>query len=214
MACRFEPRCGKLLDAMLSDYLACPILIAVLRCLADREPDAYYEELVAWIDGPGAGALANVLANWRFPADWNPYAPVPQTAAAKAMQRAAQGDLYNNIAELIEAGADPFDKDILLVADVTAVLQTKYEKLWAGKINTTSVGIVLKRMFGEPVPVKIEGLHGRALKKTEQPPVMRVYLHRSAEQWKAATPAQRGDHLNNGVRLFTVQQPKTEVSDE
>jgi hypothetical protein len=185
--------------------------VAVLRCLAERQPDAYYDELVAWIDGPGAGVLANVLATWRFPADWNPYAPVPQTAAAKAMQRAAQGDLYNNIAELIEAGADPFDRDILIVADVTAVLQTKYEKLWAGKINTTSVGIVLKRMFGEPVPVKIEGLHGKQLKKGEKPPVMRVYVQRHAEQWKAATPKQRGDHLNSGVRLFTVQQANTEV---
>jgi hypothetical protein len=30
MACRFEPRCGKLLDAMLPDYLACPILIRII----------------------------------------------------------------------------------------------------------------------------------------------------------------------------------------
>jgi hypothetical protein len=81
---------------------------------------------VKWIDEPGAGVLANVLSGWEFPKDWNPHAPVPQTDAARAMQRAAQGDLYNNIAELIEVGADPFDKDILVVADVTAVLQTKY----------------------------------------------------------------------------------------
>lgn len=191
--------------------------VAVLRCLAERQPDAYYDELVAWIDGPGAGLLANVLATWRFPADWNPYAPVPQTDAARAMQRAAQSDLYNNIAELIEAGADPFDKDILVVADVAAVLITKYEKLWAGKINITTVGGVLKRMYGERVPMRIEGLHGRVLKKGETPPVMRVYLQRNADQWEKATPAQRGDHLNTGVRLFTVQvpndRPQTEVSD-
>ena len=187
--------------------------IAVLRCLAERQPDAYYDELVKWIDGPGAPALANVLATWKFPADWNPYAPVPQTEAAKAMQRAAQGDLYNNIAELIEASADPFDKDILIVGDVTAVLQGKYEKLWAGRINTTSVGVVLKRMFGEPVPMRIEGLHGKALKKGEAPPVLRVYVQRHAEQWKAAAPKQRGDHLNTGVRLFSVQHTKVEVSD-
>lgn len=188
--------------------------IAVLRCLAERQSDEYYDELVKWIDGPGAGALANVLATWKFPADWNPYAPVPQTDAARAMQRAAQGDLYNNIAELIEGGVPPFDKDILVVAHVTAVLQTTYEKLWAGRVNTTSVGVVLKRMFGEPVPMRIEGLHGNALKKAETPPVMRVYVQRHAEQWKAATPKQRGDHLNNGVRLFSVQQSQAEVSDD
>jgi hypothetical protein len=191
--------------------------IAVLRCLAERQPDAYYDELVAWIDGPGAGVLANALATWEFPNGWNPHAPVPQTDAARAMQRAAQGDLYNNIAELIEGGVEPFDKDIIVVADVTAILQTKYEKLWAGRINTTSVGVVLKRMFGEPVPMRIEGLHGKALKKGETPPVIRVYPQRHVEQWKTATPKQRGDHLNTGVRLFAVQAPddypKTEVSD-
>lgn len=191
--------------------------IAVLRCLAERQSDEYYNELVAWIDGPGAGVLANALATWKFPNDWNPHAPVPQTDAARAMQRAAQGDLYNNIAELIEGGIEPFDRDILVVADVTAILQTKYEKLWAGRINTTSVGIVLKRMFGEPVPVRIEGLHGKALKKGEKPTVMRVYLQRNATQWEKATPVQRGDHLNTGVRLFAVQasddHPKTEASD-
>ncbi|MCW8277910.1 hypothetical protein IMF27_21955 [Pseudomonas sp. PCH199] len=50
----------------------------------------------------------------------------------------------------------------------------------------------------------------------ERTPVLRVYLHRNAEQWKAATPAQRVEHLNTGVRLFTVQAddgPKAEVSD-
>jgi hypothetical protein len=59
-------------------------------------------------------------------------------------------------------------------------------------------------MFGEPAPMRIEGLHGKALKKGETPPVLRVYLQHNAKQWEKATPAQRGEHLNTSVRLFSV----------
>ncbi|VVO32090.1 primase-helicase family protein [Pseudomonas fluorescens] len=83
--------------------------INVLRCLEKRkdsdekgEPLAtdapgytwYYEKLTAWIDGPGAGVFANVLATWDFQG-WNPHAPAPQTAAAKDMQHAARGHGIN-----------------------------------------------------------------------------------------------------------------------
>jgi hypothetical protein len=190
--------------------------ICVLRSTARRAqiPEgqaaetAYYKELVAWIDGPGPALVAGAFANgWRFPKDWDPYAPVPQTAASRAMQKAAQGDLYNNMLELIEAGAEPFDKDILIVAHVTAALIRLYADLWGRdcKINTTTVGAVLKRIFGASEPLKIEGFHGETLKKGEKPPVLRPYVQRHLEQWKAATPRQRGDYLKTGVRLFAVQ---------
>lgn len=199
--------------------------ICVLRSTARRAQtpegeaaeSAYYKTLVDWIDGPGPALMAGAFTNWEFPKDWDPYAPVPQTAASRAMQKAAQGDLYNNMLELVEAGAEPFDRDILMVADVTAVLLRLYAELWGRdcKINTTTVGAVLKRIFDEPVAMKVEGLHGKALKKGEKSPVMRVYVQRHLEQWKAATPKQRGDYLNTGVRLFAVQPdcPKTGVSD-
>ncbi|WP_223533629.1 primase-helicase family protein [Pseudomonas sp. GL-RE-20] len=187
--------------------------ICVLQCLEPRKDDAYYDELVDWIDGPGASALAQILATWRFPAIWKPHAPVPQTAATRAMQEASRGALHNNMEQLRLAGAAPFDRDILAVLDVTQALHG-YEAMWGCKINTTSVGIVLKRMFGEPVPMKVER---EPPAKDKVVPTMRVYLQPSGIDWTKATPKQRGENLNKGTRLFTVQPPddypKTEVSD-
>lgn len=87
--------------------------IAVLRCLADRQSDQYYKELIDWIDGPGAPALANVLANWEFPSDWDAHAPVPQTDAARAMQKAARGHGINWLEERIAGREGPFAKQLV-----------------------------------------------------------------------------------------------------
>ncbi|WP_423503376.1 primase-helicase family protein [Pseudomonas fluorescens] len=85
--------------------------ILVLRCIADRQPDAYYKALVEWIDGPGPAALAGVLLKWTFPKDWDAFAPVPQTASTLLMQKQSRGGLANFLEELMAAGKPPFDRD-------------------------------------------------------------------------------------------------------
>lgn len=100
--------------------------IAVFMCNAERRPDAYYVELAKWMDGPGPALLAGVLAQWQFPADWNPYAPVPQTEAAKQMQREARGNLTVLIEDLIAERRPPFDRDFGRVMDLNMQLNTLY----------------------------------------------------------------------------------------
>lgn len=85
--------------------------VNVLRCLEPRKEDAYYETLVEWIDGPGAGVFANVLANWDFQG-WNPHAPAPQTAAAKDMQHASRGHGINFLEDRIASREGCFSLQI------------------------------------------------------------------------------------------------------
>lgn len=100
--------------------------IAVFMCNAERRPDAYYEALHKWMDGPGPALLAGVLAQWQFPANWNPHAPVPQTEAALAMQREARGNLTVLIEDLIAERRPPFDRDFGRVMDLNMQLNTLY----------------------------------------------------------------------------------------
>lgn len=121
--------------------------VAVLRCLDHRKTDEYYKELVAWIDGPGPGALAQILATWVFPKDWDPYAPTPQTAAARAMQAEARGPLVCLLEELIDEGSAPFDKDIGRINDLIPQLDTAYGAILRGtKLNNRTLPAALERL--------------------------------------------------------------------
>ena len=172
--------------------------VAVFMCNAERQPDAYYREMHAWMEGPGPALVAGVLAQWQFPADWDPHTPVPQTAAAKAMQDAAQGELYGVVKELIEQRREPFDKDIIVVGEAATKLNNMGLAL-TKPANITSLGKVLKVLCGEPEPLRI------LKQETGKSMPLNVYLIRNAEQWKSASPEQRMNHLDTGVRLFPVQ---------
>lgn len=102
--------------------------INVMRCLAPRKPDAYYEALVAWIDGPGAGVFANVLASWDFKG-WNPHAPAPETEAAKDMQLAARGHGINFLEERAATRDGAFARQIGRCNDVYIRLKGEYPEL-------------------------------------------------------------------------------------
>ncbi|WP_143516213.1 primase-helicase family protein [Pseudomonas sp. B10(2017)] len=172
--------------------------IAVFMCNATPKPDAYYIRLRAWMENEGPSLVAGVLAQWKFPADWNPYAPVPQTAAARAMQDAAQGELYGVVKELIDQRREPFDKDIIVVGEAATKLNNMGLAL-TKPANITSLGKVLKVLCGEPEPLRI------LKRETGKSMPLNVYLIRNAEQWKAASAEQRMNHLDTGVHLFPVQ---------
>lgn len=156
--------------------------IAVLRCLEERQSDDYYQTLVRWIDGPGAPALAHILATWRFPAGWDPYAPVPQTAAAKAMQRAARGDLVCLLEELIQDGSQPFDKDLGRVMDLIPQIDTAYSSVLRGtKLNTRTMPAALERLGHIQMPM-INYQVGTEWRTA------RVWCWRNYEKWADATP--------------------------
>lgn len=157
--------------------------IAVLRCLDPRKDDEYYKELVAWIDGPGAGALAQILATWRFPADWDAYAPTPQTAAARAMQEESRGALVCLLDELIEEGMAPFDKDIGRINDLIPQLDTAYSALLRGaKLNNRSLPAALERIGHFQLPMLNYYAADGERKCT------RVWCWRNREKWEAMPP--------------------------
>ncbi|MCE7761082.1 hypothetical protein GQL56_00380 [Pseudomonas putida] len=172
--------------------------IAVFKCDAPRKPDAYYRELLSWMTGVGPALLGGVLAQWKFDADWDPYAPVPQTTATTALQTAAQGELYGVVIEMIEQRRCPFDKDIIVVGEAATQLNNLGLAL-TKPANITSMGKVLKSLFGEPIPLRIlRQDNGKSMP-------INVYLIRNAEQWKAASAEQRSHHLENGMRVFPIQ---------
>lgn len=158
--------------------------IAVLRCLAERQDDQYYKTLVDWIDGPGAGALAQILATWKFPADWDPYAPVPQTAAAKAMQAESRGAMVCLLDELIEEGCAPFDKDIGRINDLIPQLDTAYGAILRGlKLNNRTLPAALERL-GHGQLAMINYITPEGTWKSA-----RIWCWRNIEKWKL-TPGQ------------------------
>ncbi|MNJ33489.1 hypothetical protein D3C77_281750 [compost metagenome] len=148
-----------------------------------------------------------MFEKWTFTADWDPHAPVPQTEGSKAMQVAARGALYSMMEDLRIAKAKPFDRDILVVSEVVEAMQG-YGHLFDRAPNLTSVGKVLKLMPLQFVPqLKID----RKLPKGQTgPKPLPVYLQEPFDRWKAATPKQRGEHLDTGARLFPVQDQTDE----
>lgn len=111
--------------------------IAVLMCTSERKSDAYYAKLVPWMENDGPALLAGVLAQWQFPKGWDPYAPAPQTEAARTMQLESRPAHEIALMALVEEGQAPFDKDLGKLSDLCRQLQTLYgDNLLGGfKIN-------------------------------------------------------------------------------
>lgn len=100
--------------------------IAVLMTVAQPMPATYYDAFGSWVDGPGAGIVANLLRTWQFPADWNYRAPAPQTIAALTVQKESRSQLDSFIEQLIEEHLPPFDKDYGRPMDLCMQLSTLY----------------------------------------------------------------------------------------
>jgi hypothetical protein len=181
--------------------------IAVLMTTAKPLPEQYYKDLVAWIDGPGAAIVANMLRCWEFPVGWNPYAPAPQTDAARKLQSASAGLLETLMDDLFESRQQPFDRDLIVVDGAVEQLRTLYgATMKQGAINRTTVGKALDRICGEYVQM-------RAIDEKGESQKYRIYIARHAEQWKKATTAQRGDHMRTGVRPFDVSGTEEDSHD-
>lgn len=156
--------------------------ILVLRCTADRQPDAYYKALVGWIDGPGPAALAGVLLKWTFPKGWDAFAPVPQTAATIQMQQESRGSLVLFIEELIEEKRPPFDKDIGRVIDVNMQLETLYGVSMKGmRLNHRTLPQALEKAGA--VPMSCAGF----IDKDGVGRSTRSWCWRNHERWDKAT---------------------------
>lgn len=151
--------------------------ILVLRCEAVRRPDSYYQRLGDWMEGPGPALLAGVLAQWQFPADWDPMAPVPQTAAVRRTQKESRNRAEILVEEFIEHGEPPFDKDFGTVRDVIEDMTRLYPGNCKGlNLSLVSVGRALKSLGA--VQVKVNWKTKKDKYTTSVP-----YVWRNQEQW-------------------------------
>lgn len=180
--------------------------IAVFMCNAAPKSDDYYRELGAWMDGPGPSLLAGVLANWVFPVGWNPRAPVPQTAAARAMQDAAQGESFGLIKELIEEKRPPFDKDFVEVVPATKAFNTEYASVLKRPVTKDAMADALQAICGDKRRCRIR-MPGA---KDDTNPWL--YFIRDSEFWRSRSPLDRGEYLTTGKRAFPVRNQSGEVA--
>lgn len=150
---------------------------------------SHYAGLVKWVDDHAAD-VAQALKTLRIPDSWSAYAPAPQTAAAKAMQRARLGDLRPLIEELIENHTAPFDRDFGKPAALVAQLSALYPDM---RINPTSVGKVMNSLRITPAKART-AKHGN----------IQLYTWRNAKQWAkhCRTPEERSAHIDTGARPF------------
>ncbi|MDD2135660.1 primase-helicase family protein [Pseudomonas kurunegalensis] len=182
--------------------------IAVFMCNSERRSDAYYDELMAWMKGPGPSLLAGVLATWKFDADWNPYAPVPQTEAAKELQGVSQGPLFANLQAMREARVPPFDKDAFTADQVADVLiRSERAKQWGCSVTSPAIGKAFSKMGWEPWKGKVKQSHAG------KPATMQVYLMTPTDDWwRGLSSEDRGAYLESTQRLFPVQDQPGEVA--
>lgn len=128
----------------------------VLRCEAERRPDAYYQKFGAWVEGPGPALLAGVLAKWQFPEDWDPKAPAPQTAATRRTQIESRSPLHLFVADLIQEHKPPFDKDWGHVVSLVDQLGTLWPVNVRGlKLTRVTLGKALRDLGYEPRKIGI-----------------------------------------------------------
>lgn len=156
--------------------------IAVFRCDAERRPDPYYVEFSRWIEGDGPELVAGVLAQWKFPADWNPYAPVPQTEAAKQMQKESRGNLTALLDDLIAEHRAPFDRDFGRVMDLNMQLNTLYA-------NNLLRGVPLNNRT-LPQSLGVLGAKQRVIAHTDKDgnyATSRIWIWRNLEKWMNAS---------------------------
>ena len=149
-----------------------------------------------------------MLRTWVFPEGWNPYAPAPQTEAARTIQRESRGTLHALVEELIEGRKSPFDRDLVTVTSACLAIETQYGKILARELSPGNLGRVLNDLCGKPSQKDIK----RPGQATERK--VRYYVIRDAEKWGTSTPEQRGDHLENGTQLFAVSTETNEAGNQ
>ena len=177
--------------------------IAVLMCEAKPRDASYYEKLVAWIDGPGAPALANVLRTWEFPVGWNSHAPAPQTEAARTMQKESRSNLAVTLEELIAEGMPPFDKDVGRYTQLACQLSTLYG-------NSLLRGTSLNN---RALPIALTAAGAVLINPKATTAKYKIWCWRNVELHSRNGPTEWDKHLETGTRVFATQTetPGSEV---
>lgn len=175
--------------------------MAVFMCTAEPKPESYYVELREWMEGPGPALLAGVLATWDL-SNFNPFAHVPQTNAAKTLQNAAQGPLFAKIVEMLDGRVAPFDKDAVTAEDVSGHLKVWGEVVGC-RTGSSAVGKVLGEMKG------VQQRDCRVLRKskghTKSASISVYLLTPNTDWWDRKSPEGKGEYLDTGRPMYAVQ---------
>lgn len=153
--------------------------IAVLMTVEQPQPQAYYKALVSWIEGPGPAIVANLLRTWQFPADWDAYAPAPQTLAALTVQKESRSQLDSLIEQLIEERLPPFDKDMGRPMDLCMQLSTLYGNNLTK--NTVANNKTLPKALGKLPGAEVVVINYAKADGTKT--TARVWIWRNTAQW-------------------------------
>lgn len=129
--------------------------VAIMRTDARRLDNEYYAKLHDWMTGPGPALVAGLLKNWKFPEGWDPYAPVPQTAATRQTQMESRNPITHFINQLIEENRPPFDKDFGTCIGLLTQLNALYPDICRQvKLNTRSLPLAMEAL-GYEAPAKL-----------------------------------------------------------
>jgi len=188
--------------------------IAVLMTVVHPLDAAYYKAFVKWIDGPGAGIVANLLRTWQFPVDWDPHAPAPQTMAALTVQKESRSPLFAVLDEMRESRTPPFDRDAVTAQQVAAAVQTLHGATLRCSLDSKAVGKQLSHM-----PELLCLPSTKVLRKSKghrESVSEKVYLLTPDDKWwRDKLPEERGYYLDTGRGLSPVpnQADDSEVAD-
>lgn len=166
-----------------------------LVCTADRKPDEYYQNLIPWMESEGPALLAGVLAQWKFPAEWDPYAPAPQTEAAQALQRDSRSVLAITIEDLIAEGRAPFDLELRPYIDIATHLNSLYG-------DNLLRGVCINH---KTLPIALQAAGAVQLNPESKRPSDKPWCWRRVEFWQSKSPKERRDYMLSGVPMTLVK---------
>lgn len=152
------------------------------------------------------------LAGWLVKRDlsnFDPGAPVPVSRSKRAIAAACLGDVYDQVADMIERRLCPFNHDMvsLTVAarDVRRVLEIR-DPLSAQKLRKMLSTFAGRELENKAVRVHRPGSDAATNEK--------LCVFRNVDEWKSATPEQRGKHLGSGGYGAEIYRPFTEKNAE
>lgn len=152
------------------------------------QESAYYRWFGDWCATIGPSKLAGVLANWRFRKDYDPYAPVQQTATSIKLQRESVHPVTDYILELIENQQAPFDVDFGSAPTLVKQLNMLHPEVMKLGFNPRVLGKVMQ-LLGQKGSVWMRT--GRDVNEKQ-----RFWVWRNSGYWQyTATPEERIAHL-------------------
>lgn len=153
----------------------------IWRSGAIRRLDDYYQMLMGWWRAGGDRAVLHYLLH-RDLARFNPNAPAPVTAAKEALITDSRAPGIALLQEMIEADTPPFQRDLVMMADVVHALAARGIHL-----NQVEAGAALRSLGAEELGQKRIGTRK-----------IRLWATKNVSHWTKATESTIAHHWASG----------------